>query len=55
MPKKSLVLNVSDQKLDNTNVLLLEGNLVNFFDYHVSNDYEEFKHIAGHVIDGLLD
>jgi fatty acid synthase len=24
-------------------------------DYDVSNDYEEFKHIAGHVIDGLLD
>jgi hypothetical protein len=24
-------------------------------DYHVSNDYEEFKHIAGHVVDGLLD
>jgi fatty acid synthase len=24
-------------------------------DYNVSNDYEEFKHIAGHVIDGLLD
>jgi hypothetical protein len=23
--------------------------------YDVSNDYEEFKHIAGHVIDGLLD
>jgi hypothetical protein len=24
-------------------------------DYNVSNDYEEFKHVAGHVIDGLLD
>jgi fatty acid synthase len=32
MLKKSLVLNVSDQKLDNTNVLLLEGNLVNFLE-----------------------
>jgi hypothetical protein len=24
-------------------------------DYNVSNDYEEFKHVAGHVIDGLLN
>jgi fatty acid synthase len=133
MPKNSLVLNVSDQQLDNKDVLHLEGNLVNFLevlgrylpkfrllvgfhliscrlyecgynpqlhklypeimypvsrgtpmispmvkwdhdkswfaykftefiasdaeqmDYDVSNDYEEFKHIAGHVIDGLLD
>jgi hypothetical protein len=23
-------------------------------EYNVSTDYEEFKHIAGHVIDGLL-
>ncbi|KAH0813343.1 hypothetical protein GEV33_009449 [Tenebrio molitor] len=113
MPKNSLVLNVSDQQLDNKDVLLVEGNLVNFLevlgrlyecghnpqlhklypeivypvsrgtpmispmvkwdhdrswftykftqfiaseieqmDYNVSNGYEEFKHIAGHVIDG---
>ncbi|KAJ3619939.1 hypothetical protein MTP99_003942 [Tenebrio molitor] len=113
MPKNALVLNVSDQQLDNKDVWLLEGNLVNFLevlgrlyecghnpqlhklyseivypvsrgtpmispmvkwvhdkswfaykythliasdaeqmDYHVSNDYEEFKHIAGHVVDG---
>jgi hypothetical protein len=32
MPKNSLVLNVSDQKLDNKDVLLLEGNLVNFLE-----------------------
>jgi hypothetical protein len=32
MPKNSLVLNVSDQKLDNKEVLILEGNLVNFLE-----------------------
>jgi hypothetical protein len=32
IPKNSLVLNVSDQKLDNKDVLLLEGNLVNFLE-----------------------
>jgi hypothetical protein len=32
LPKNSLVLNVSDQNLDNKDVLLVEGNLVNFLE-----------------------
>jgi hypothetical protein len=32
LSKNSLVLNVSDQKLDNKDVLIVEGNLVNFLE-----------------------